>query len=140
MEDTEENNMNEYKHYIITDENNKIMDYFTSADKQKRNLPGKIEIGTGRRQFPAKEYFPLELSTNGEKNYKYIDGKILEIPEEEKTTAEEKKLFLLRNLENEYIGKIQNELGIERYRDLSNLKVKDILKEYDEKKDLIIVL
>lgn len=130
--------MNEYKHYIITDENNKIIDFFTSADKQKRNLPEKIEIGTGRRQFPAKEYFPLELSTNGEKNYKYIDGKILEIPEEEKKTAEEKKVFLLKSLEVEYIEKIQS-LGMERYRGLvlKNDKIAEIFQEYDLKRALI---
>lgn len=134
--------MNTYEHFIII-EDGKIIDCFTSANKNKRDISGKIKIGTGLRQFPEKKYFPMGLfDQEGKPNYKYLDVHsgpegIRELEDSEKTTVEEERISSLKRLEEKYIEKIQNKLGIERYRALNNPEISAILAEYDEKKALI---
>jgi hypothetical protein len=126
--------MNNYNHYIEINPENKIIDCFTSANKQKRNSETKIAIGKGKRQFDFSRFSEgLFNKETGEPNYTW-NSKEKRI-EEVKINEEEVLEKEIKELERKYISKIQ-EVGIDIYRSLAgeNEEIASLFEEYDNKR------
>lgn len=94
--------MNSYTQYLQLDEQNNIINAFTSAQEENYKDATKIEIGKGLRQFTFQRIFPKgfrDMET-GKANYRWNskDKKIEEIPADLVAIAAKQKEVELQEL------------------------------------------